>query len=69
MFLKSLTNKSTEKYSDKIERLKKEMKQADAVIIGAGSGLSASAGFTYTGKRFNQYFRDFAEKYHFNDIK
>ncbi len=68
MFLKSLTNKSTEKYSDKIERLKKEMKQADAVIIGAGSGLSASAGFTYTGKRFNQYFRDFAEKYHFNDM-
>ena len=68
MFLKSLTNKSTEKYSDKIERLKKEMKQADAVIIGAGSGLSPSAGFTYTGERFDKYFRDFAEKYHFSDM-
>ena len=46
MFLKSLMNKSTEKNSDKIKKLKDEIVQADAVMIGAGYGLSTSAGFT-----------------------
>lgn len=68
MFLKSLTNKSTEKYLDKIERLKNEIERADAVLIGAGSGLSTSAGFTYGGERFRKYFGDFAEKYGISDI-
>lgn len=61
MFLKSLMTKSTEKYSDKIKKLKNEIVQADAVMIGAGSGLSTSAGFTYSGERFRKYFGDFAE--------
>lgn len=39
MFLKSLTKKSTETYSDNIRRLKKAGKDADAIVIGAGSGL------------------------------
>lgn len=68
MFLKSLMNKSTEKYSDKIKKLKDEIVQADAVMIGAGSGLSTSAGFTYSGERFRKYFGDFAEKYGISDI-
>ena len=68
MFLKSLMNKSTEKYSDKIKKLKDEIVQADAVMIGAGSGLSTSAGFTYSGERFRKYFGDFAEKYEISDI-
>ena len=68
MFLKSLMNKSTEKYSDKIKKLKNEIVQADAVMIGAGSGLSTSAGFTYSGERFRKYFGDFAEKYGISDI-
>lgn len=68
MFLKSLMNKSTEKYSDKIKKLKNEIVQADAVMIGAGSGLSTSAGFTYSGERFWKYFGDFAEKYGISDI-
>jgi NAD-dependent SIR2 family protein deacetylase len=42
--------------------------EADAVIIGAGSGLSTAAGFTYSGERFNKYFSDFAEKYHIKDM-
>lgn len=41
---------------------------ADAVILGAGAGLSTSAGFTYDGERFREYFSDFASKYGFTDM-
>ena len=68
MFLRSLTNKSTETYSDKLNRLKAALHDADAVIIGGGSGLSTAAGFTYSGERFARYFHDFADKYHISDI-
>lgn len=44
------------------------LNQADAIVIGAGSGLSTSAGFTYSGKRFERYFGDFIEKYGFKDM-
>ncbi len=44
------------------------IKNADAVVIGAGAGLSTSAGFTYSGERFETYFSDFAAKYHFKDM-
>lgn len=50
------------------ERLKTALNCADAIIIGAGAGLSTSAGFTYSGERFNKYFKDFAEKYGFRDM-
>lgn len=53
---------------DGINLLRNALAKADAVIIGAGAGLSTSAGFVYTGARFNQYFRDFAEKYNFSDM-
>lgn len=49
-------------------RLKEELDTADAVVIGAGSGLSTSAGFTYTGERFQRYFGDFIAKYGFRDM-
>lgn len=49
-------------------RLKEELDTADAVVIGAGSGLSTSAGFTYTGERFQRYFGDFIAKYDFRDM-
>lgn len=68
MFLRNLTNESTETYSDKRKRLKIVLDDADAVVIGAGSGLSTAAGFTYTGERFERYFHDFAEKYDIRDI-
>lgn len=51
-----------------IERLKTEIEAADTIIIGAGAGLSTSAGFTYSGSRFHQYFADFEKKYGFHDM-
>ncbi len=68
MFSRITTMKSTTDCCDNITRLKEELDTADAVVIGAGSGLSASAGFTYTGERFSQYFGDFIEKYGFHDM-
>lgn len=50
------------------DRLRTALKEADTVIIGAGAGLSTSAGFTYSGERFQENFYDFAEKYHFDDM-
>ena len=50
------------------ERLRQMIARAETVIVGAGAGLSASAGFVYTGERFYRYFGDFAEKYHFTDM-
>lgn len=68
MFSRTAIKKSMQDYSDKIERIKNELKTADAVLIGAGAGLSASAGLTYSGERFYKYFSDFAEKYGITDI-
>ena len=51
-----------------MERLKNEIKTAGVIVIGAGAGLSASAGFTYAGERFKTYFGDFIEKYGFEDM-
>ena len=68
MFSRITSMKSTTDCCDNITRLKEELDTADAVVIGAGSGLSASAGFTYTGERFRQYFGDFIEKYGFHDM-
>ena len=53
---------------EQIEKLKKELAQAEAVVIGAGAGLSAAAGFAYTGERFQRYFSDFEAKYGFHDM-
>lgn len=55
-------------YSEKVKILKEKLKAADAIIIGAGAGLSTSAGFTYTGERFRNYFSDFEDKYGFHDM-
>lgn len=51
-----------------IARLKEEIDTADAIIIGAGAGLSTSAGFTYSGERFDIYFFDFARKFGITDM-
>lgn len=51
-----------------MERLRQALDNADAVVIGAGAGLSTSAGFTYSGERFEQYFSDFIRKYGFQDM-
>ncbi|MBR1478473.1 MAG: hypothetical protein IJ608_11005 [Lachnospiraceae bacterium] len=51
-----------------IDKLKKEIETADAIVIGAGAGLSTSAGFTYSGERFEKYFFDFASAYGIRDM-
>ena len=51
-----------------IEKLRKTLREADAIIVGAGAGLSTSAGFTYSGERFQQHFSDFIGKYGFTDM-
>ena len=60
--------KFTRDYSAEIDRLKKEIQTADAIVIGAGAGLSTAAGFTYSGERFEKYFSDFEAKYGFHDM-
>lgn len=54
--------------SEQIEQLRTALHDCDAVVIGAGSGLSTAAGFTYTGERFEQHFSDFAQKYGIRDM-
>ncbi|MBR6343977.1 MAG: Sir2 silent information regulator family NAD-dependent deacetylase, partial [Selenomonadaceae bacterium] len=56
------------KASKELLRLGKAIEDADAVLIGAGAGLSAAAGYTYAGERFQKHFADFARKYHFRDM-
>ena len=68
MFSKILTGASTHGCSAQIERLKTALQECDAVVIGAGAGLSTSAGFEYTGERFEKYFSDFAGKYGIRDM-
>ena len=68
MFLRTVTRQSTQNYSDNISRLKEKVETADAILIGAGAGLSASAGLTYSGERFDKYFSDFKAKYGITDM-
>ena len=53
---------------ERIELLKNEIQKADAIVIGAGAGLSTSAGFTYSGERFEKYFSDFIKEYGIRDM-
>ena len=60
MFVKEIRNP--------IEQLRKVIENADVIVIGAGAGLSTSAGFNYSGERFQKYFSDFEAKYGFHDM-
>ncbi len=68
MFSRIWTHKSTKTFSEPIKRLKAALDGADAVVIGAGAGLSTSAGLTYDGERFERHFGDFAKKYGIPDM-
>ena len=68
MFFPKKTSASTRDCSAETDRLKNEIETADAIVIGAGAGLSTAAGFTYSGERFENYFSDFIEKYNFRDM-
>ena len=63
-----MTMKYTDDYSAMTDKIKTALDGADAVLIGAGAGLSTSAGFTYSGKRFDDNFKDFSEKYGYKDM-
>lgn len=54
--------------NEEIIKLRKILDSAECVVVGAGAGLSASAGFSYSGGRFRKYFSDFEAKYHFHDM-
>ena len=62
------TTTSTGRFSDETARLRQALDRADTVVVGAGAGLSAAAGFSYDGERFERYFSDFAEKYGIRDM-
>ena len=68
MFSRIWAKPYTKSCSEQIERLKAALQDCDAVVIGAGAGLSTSAGFVYTGERFEKYFSDFAAKYGIKDM-
>lgn len=68
MFSRILTTKSIENYSGQIKKLKNEIETADAIVVGAGAGMSTSAGMRYDGERFERYFSDFHKKYGIRDI-
>lgn len=68
MFSNKLIMKSIGTYLNNIKRLKKEIETAEAIVIGAGAGLSTSAGLTYNGERFEKTFADFQQKYGITDM-
>lgn len=51
-----------------MKQLEEKINTADAILIGAGAGMSASAGYTYSGERFEHNFSDFIKKYGFKDM-
>ena len=55
-------------YEEQVRKLKEKMQNMEAIVLGAGSGLSTAAGLTYSGERFQKYFFDFAKKYPIRDI-
>lgn len=67
MFSKTTTKTYTNESLNQIKSLRKILDDCDAVIIGAGSGLSTAAGFEYSGERFEKYFSDFEKEYGFHD--
>jgi len=58
----------TEVTPELVNRLKEAIRSADAILIGAGAGLSTAAGFLYSGERFERNFSDFIQKYRFRDM-
>ena len=68
MFSRMRIMKSTESFSEKAEKIREAIDSADAIVIGAGAGLSTSAGFKYDGERFHKYFAEFHSRYGFDDM-
>ena len=64
----TLTSASTGTCSQELDKLAAALERCDAVVIGAGAGLSTAAGLTYTGERLRRYFADFVARYGFSDM-
>ena len=68
MFSRTKITKSTGGYSDNVQKLKTALDECDAVVIGAGAGLSTAAGLTYSDERFDRVFFDFKERFGITDM-
>lgn len=68
MFSSKISSGITTDENEQIRLLKEALQTYDIVLIGAGAGLSTSAGFTYNGNRFSEYFFDFADKFDIHDM-
>lgn len=68
MYSLNSTKPYTESYSVPIDKLRQKLNTADAIVVGAGAGLSASAGLCYWGSRFKSIFGDFEAAYGFHDM-
>lgn len=53
---------------ESVKKLREVIIDADAIVIGAGAGLSTAAGLTYSGERFQKYFFDFAQRFGIHDM-
>ena len=51
-----------------LKRLQNLIHEAEAIVIGAGAGLSTAAGLTYSGERFIKNFEPFIKRYDFTDM-
>ena len=60
--------RSTGSFSECVDRIADAIRDADAILVGAGAGLSTAAGFSYAGKRFDDNFADFREAYGITDM-
>lgn len=68
MYSNKKMKQSIEDYYHDIASIKSWIKQSDAIVIGAGAGLSSAAGLVYDGESFHEHFSDFIKKYHFTDM-
>ena len=68
MYFSRLTRQSMQNFSTQVDKLRAALATADAVVVGAGAGLSTAAGYTYSGPRFSHLFGDFAARYGFSDM-
>ena len=57
-----------EEYNIRIQNAKQILKNADYILIGAGAGLSTAAGLEYGGESFQNNYKEFIEKYQFQDL-
>lgn len=65
---RGIIQSTTGSYDNEIKKLNEAFQSADAVIVGAGAGLSTSAGYDFAGDRLQKYFADFVEKYGMSDM-